>query len=187
MKHLFISILLSLLLVGCNESPEATSAKQEDVFPSDLTSEEEALLSDVRQMFQKDDVSVMMARVHKEGVEDWWMKIEKEYLEDVLEGGLGSLELVRVVPPRVEDKSFDGEVFSWSLPLRWELIVHQPSDDSLMNVSHTIALSEHDGRIVSIRKLSQGEQGGAEQPATAPELKSEGDQKPKPESEARPQ
>lgn len=160
-------------MVSCNESHEAAAAKQEDVLPSDLTSKEEALLNDVRQMFQQNDVSVMMARVHKEGVEDWWMKIEKDYLDDVLEGGLGSLELVRVVPPRAEDKSFDGEVFSWSLPLRWELIVHQPSDESLMNVSHTIALSEHDGRIVSIRKLSQGEQVGAHQSTTRSVSKSE--------------
>lgn len=158
MKLLYIGILLSLLLIGCNESREVTSAKQEDILPSDLTSEEEALLSDVRQMFQQNDALVMMERVHKEGVEDWWMKIEKDYLDDVLEGGLGSLELVRVVPPKVEDKSFDGEVFSWSLPLRWKLVIHQPSGESLMNVSHTIALSEYDGRIVSIRKLSPGEQ-----------------------------
>ena len=179
-------MLLGLLLVGCKES-QTQSVSPEDAIPSDLTSEEQALLDDVRQMFQRNDVSVMMARVYKEGVEDWWMKTEQDYLNDVLEKGLGHLELLRIDPPRTEETAFDGSVSEWSLPLKWQLIVHHPSDGSGMNISHTISLSDHEGRLVSIREISNGEQGGADQPATAPESKPESGENPKPESEARAQ
>ncbi|SHI61229.1 hypothetical protein SAMN02745181_0497 [Rubritalea squalenifaciens DSM 18772] len=159
MRRLLTTIILSTILVGCKESQteSASLASREDVVPADATPEEVALLNDVRKMFQQSDVSVMMKRVHKEGVDDWWMKVEKDYLDDVLEGGLGSLELVRIDPPRTEGSSFDGSVFRWSLPLKWELIIHEPSDGTAVNVSHTISLSEQDGRIVSIRQIDQGE------------------------------
>jgi hypothetical protein len=171
MKTFFPIVLLILMFTGCGKTNQAEPQSTKDNIPNDLTAEEQALIEDVHRMFQERDISVMMARVHKEGVEDWWMKIEKDYLNDVLEGGLGTLQLVRVTPPRTEESAFDGSVFRWSLPLKWKLIIHQPSDGSAMNVSHTISLSEHDGRIVSIRKISRGEQDGGGQPATRSESK----------------
>lgn len=45
----------------------------------------------------------------------------------------------------------------------------------------------HMDAVINMLHNNQGEQGGADQPATAPELKSEGKDKPNPESEVRPQ
>ena len=96
------------------------------------------------------------------------MDIEVEYLEDVLEQGLDYIELVRVDPPKTENIWFDGSVTQWSLPLKWELIVHHPSSDSMTKISHMIALSDHEGRIVSIRQISNSEQDEASQPTSSP-------------------
>ena len=162
MKSLYASLILGILAASCDQSHpvESTqqSTQQETRLPDNLTSEEQAFLDDVRLMFSKRNISPMMALVHKEGVEDWWLDTEKDYLKDVLKGGLGELELVRIDPPRKQETLMDGSIAEWSLPLKWELIVHQPSGDSMMNVSHTISLSEHEGKIVSIRQISHGKQ-----------------------------
>ena len=162
MKNLWVVVTLFVFLAGCTKNTQNEVDNQESLLPSDLTNEELSLLSDVRQMFHKNDVTSMLNRVHKDRVEDWWMKIERDYLEDVLEQGLGRLELVRINPPREEETLMDGSVAEWSLPLKWQLIIHHPVGVSGMNVSHTISLSDHEGRIVSIRQISkQSEQVGA--------------------------
>lgn len=155
MKSLSILAMLLVFITSCTKKPQIDASNQESLLPSDLTNEELSLLSDVRHMFQQDDISGMVDRVHKDRVENWWMKIERDYLQDILEQGLGSLELVRVDPPRDEETLMDGSVAVWNLPLKWELIIHHPVDASGMNVSHTISLSDHEGRIVSIRQISK--------------------------------
>src|SRR5690606_34184372 len=81
MKNLFHGMLLVVLLAGCGDIDRDDPRIGEDQLPSDLTREEEALLRDVRQMFEHDDISGMMDRVHNAGVaDDFWLGIQEDYL-----------------------------------------------------------------------------------------------------------
>jgi hypothetical protein len=97
------------------------------------------------------------------------------------------------------EKEIGISLFSLSVSFAWSSYLYSARDHStLFNWEGEIfdfwTDSEH---VVTEMKLilnqfdltetNKGEQGGADQPATAPESKSEGDEKPKPESERRPQ
>ena len=144
------------LLCGCDhESPPASSEAPDDRLPANLTKAEETLIEDVRTMFRENDPPPMTARIHD--AEGWLLEMEQRYLEDALKLGLGHLELVRIDPPRLLETLPDGAVAEWNLPLKWELVVHHPGDSSGMKTSHTLSLSEHEGRIVIVRQVVRPE------------------------------
>lgn len=154
MKNLFYALLMVVLLAGCGDIDRNDPRIAEDQLPSDLTRDEAALLRDVRQMFERDDISGMMARVHNAGVmDDFWLEIQEDYLRDILEGRLGHIYLERIDPPRTSETLPDGSVAEWSLPLKWKMIIYQPEDASNISISHSIAFSYHEGRIVIIRQI----------------------------------
>ena len=63
----------------------------------------------------------------------------------------------RVEPPIAAGKNTDGSMsFEWSLPLRWNLIIHAPKGDSGVHYSSRLPLSEHESRIVIIKRLDKG-------------------------------
>ena len=79
--------------------------------------------------------------------------------------------------------------------LKWLIGTDESQDEALWD--WTFSLDHHMGdhmvdvlrplqRLVFFTPTESSEQGGADQPATAPESKPEGSKKPKPESEARP-
>jgi hypothetical protein len=158
MKHLIIIIPLIIFLNSCQDNSK-TEANNEttvtDSIPMDLSDAEESLLNDLRTMFEKNDVSVMFDRVHKDGLDNFGLSVSKDYLKSVLEGGLGCIELLRVDPPQKERIGHDGEVTYWSLPLKWDLVIHQPSNVEGMNISHGIPLSATNNQIVIIRELTE--------------------------------
>ncbi len=151
MKKIAILVMLIVFATGCTENVPAETNDQDSLLPDDLTKEEQALLSDTRQMFQKRDVSVMLDRVYKKGIENWWIQLEKKYLQSTLEDGLDRLELVRINPPIKKETQVNGSVVEWNLPLKWKLIIHHPEDANGMRIRHTIPLSDHEGRLVIIR------------------------------------
>lgn len=167
MKTLCSSMFLMLLFVGCDRSRPPESIHNVDVLPSDLTTEEQALLDDVRKMFQKNDITPLTARF-QEGSTEWGSEIHRSFLEGILAEGLGWMELIRIHPPEREKRERDGSVFKWSLPLKWKLIIYLPSDGSMTKTSHTLSFSEHEGRIVYVFEGSSVEQNAAGQPATPP-------------------
>ena len=65
----------------------------------------------------------------------------------------------------------------------YELVLKEPASDS--EILHV--LSGDTGPFLTTALINDGEQDGAEQPATAPDSKPEGNEKPKPESEERSQ
>ena len=78
---------------------------------------------------------------------------------------------------------------SWSIPEsgEWYLsgslkIEKQKGDHPYMDWSGTLSLP----KVRIPQESKEGEQGGADQPATAPQLKSVGKEKPKPEADVRP-
>jgi hypothetical protein len=80
-----------------------------------------------------------------------------------------------------------GSQYSWSIPKdgEWFLsgtvkIDRQPGDHASMDWSGTLLLPK-----VRIPEENKGEQAGAGQPATRPEAKPEGSEKPQPEAEGR--
>jgi len=73
----------------------------------------------------------------------------------------------------------------------WDIV--SVGDHFIKNRGFVLTIADHDaelfrdGNITKVQKPTQGEQDGAEQPATAPQSKSQGNKNPKPESKVRSQ
>ena len=165
MMHTTLLNILTLtslvLFTGCEKHSSSELVNQpapEKNQISDYTDQEKELLKDVDEMFKQKDASILMKRTYED--EDYGevnRKIDKEYLEGVIDIGCSNVELERISPPEMQKQGHDGKTYKWSLPLKWRLIVHEPKNKEGFGASYLIHLSDQEDRLVIIRELATGQ------------------------------
>lgn len=156
-RVVLLGIASLVLFTGCRKEPaekDKTMGNPEEREIIEYTDEERALLDDANAMIEKKDVSVMMSRIYEdEDYSDFGRSVDKEYLEGILKESVESIELFRIDPPEEEVTSYGGEVYRWTLPLKWRLSFNHTEGSGGMNISHGVHLSEQKGRLVIIRQI----------------------------------